>query len=252
MKPSERETANADFLSGSFATIPFPFLIRSGQLGLEPTETLVLLHILASSQVEHREFLTPFELAERIGVETGLMTDVMANLVSKGFLAIGERLDGKGTVSTYFDLKPLWGRLRGRDPLKTPNRELTKNPVQLFEEEFGRPLSGLECEQIREWMDRDRHPEWMVNEALREAVLANKFSFKYIDRILFDWQRNHIRTKAELETYRESYRERSKARMEAAATRRPSRSSDNRPGETNSTNPRDERYSAFYELFPDS
>lgn len=251
MKPSERESANADFLNGSYAVIPFPFLLRAGQLGLEPAQTLTLVQILAASQIEHREFLTPVELAERMGVHAALVAEAMANLVSKGFLAIGERLDDQGTVSTYYDLKPLWEKLRGRDPFKTPNREWSKNPVQLFEEEFGRPLSGLECEQIREWLERDRHPEWMINEALREAVLTNKYSFKYIDRILFDWQRNRIRTKAELESYRESYRERSKARVEAAPARRTSRNSDNRTSATQSGNQRDERYNAFYELFPD-
>ncbi|MCL6453786.1 MAG: DnaD domain protein [Alicyclobacillus sp.] len=251
MKPPERETANADFLSGPFAVIPYPLLLRGGTLGLSPAEILTLVQILACVQVEQREFLTPGELAERLGIDAPQTTDVLSNLVTRGFLAVGERLDGQGVISTYYDLKPLWTRLRGRDPLQSPVNQWTKNPVVLFEEEFGRPLSGLECEQIREWLERDKHPEWLVNEALREAVLANKYSFKYIDRILFEWQRHHIRTKQELEAYRESYREQVKARAEAAAAR------SGRPGGKAAVPDakaarRDERYNAFYELFPDA
>lgn len=251
MKPSDRESGNADFLGGSFVAIPYHWLIRAGTLGLEPAQMLILIQILAANQVEHRDFLTPTELAERTGLTPVEVTDFMVRLVGDGYLALAERMDVEGTVSSYFDLKPLWIRLRGRDPLKNPTREWTKNPVKLFEEEFGRPLSGLEYEQIRQWLERDRHPEWLINEALREAVLANKYSFKYIDRILFDWQRNRIRTKAELETYREGYRERTNARTEAAASKRPTSSNSNAPSEKKSQT-RDERYSAFYELFPDS
>lgn len=252
LKPSDRENANADFLGGSFVAIPYQWITRTGSLGLKPIHTVVLLQIIAAMQVEHEDFLTPFELAERTGQNLMDVTDAISELVTTGFLAMGERLDEQGTVSTYFDLKPLWARLRGKDPTASPVREWSRNPVQLFEEEFGRPLSGLECEQIRQWLERDGHPEWMINEALREAVLANKFSFKYIDRILFDWQRNRIRTKAELETYREGYRERLKSRSETAVSKNGNASTGADRARTTKAKPRDERYSAFYELFPDA
>ncbi|QSO53488.1 DnaD domain protein [Alicyclobacillus curvatus] len=251
MKPSDRESANADFLNGSFVAIPHRWITQTGAFGLTPVHTVLLLQIIAAAQVEQKDFLTPSELCERTGLGLVHVTDAINELVMGGFLAMAERLDEQGTVSTYFDLKPLWTRLRGKDPNKSPVREWAQNPVQLFEEEFGRPLSGLECEQIRQWLDRDGHPEWMINEALREAVLANKFSFKYIDRILFDWQRNRIRTKAELETYRESYRERLKARTETGAAKTES-GQDTRQRDNRKNKSRDERYSAFYELFPDS
>lgn len=236
--------------------IPHRWITQTGALGLTPVHTVLLLQMIAAAQVEQKDFLTPSDLCERTGLGLVQVTDAINELVMDGFLAMGERLDEQGTVSTYFDLKPLWTRLRGKDPTKSPIREWTQNPVQLFEEEFGRPLSGLECEQIRQWLDRDGHPEWMINEALREAVLANKFSFKYIDRILFDWQRNRIRTKAELETYRESYRERFKARTETGASKagvsKAGAQQDARPRDSRKNKARDERYSAFYELFPDA
>ena len=184
--------------------------------------------------------MSPQEAAELIG-----------GLVQRGYLSIGERLDGFGTHSNYFDLRPLWERLRGKQQAKEPLHEWRKDPITLFEEEFGRPLSGLECEQIRQWLDRDGHPEWLVAEALREAVLANKYSFKYIDRILFEWHRHRIRTKQELENYRQGYRERTKGKEETAASSEKTvvrRSSKGKPAASE----QDERYAAFYRLFPDA
>lgn len=252
MKPSDRELGNADFLSGSFVAFPHIWLTRYHELGLSPSECLVLMQIYAAQQVEHRDFLTPQELAGLCGLTSSDVAAHIDHLVSHGYLSIGERLDDKGTHSNYFDLKPLWTRLRGRNPTQDQTREWRKDTVTLFEEEFGRPLSGLECEQIRQWMERDGHAEWMIAEALREAVLANKFSFRYIDRVLYDWYRNRIRTKAELETYRQSYREKTKARDEVAASSPTQRTPRTKGSKKNDAAVRDDRYSAFYQLFPDN
>ena len=34
----------------------------------------------------------------------------------------------------------------------------------------------------------------LIKSALREAVISGKLNFRYIDRILFDWKRNGIKT----------------------------------------------------------
>src|SRR5579875_276620 len=224
VKPSERERANMELLGGAFVTLPYTLVEKFSTLGLEPQEFLILVQILAASQVRKTTDLSALEIASLCGMSPNEVMFCIDRLLKNGFLAIGERLDEQGTHSNYYDLQPLWSRLCGKDPRETGIREWRRDPVTLFEEEFGRPLSGLECEQIRQWMELDGHPDWMLIEALREAVLANKYSFKYIDRILFDWQRNRIRTKQELDTYRQNYRDRLKAREETATSVANSRS----------------------------
>lgn len=258
MKPSQREDGHADFLSNPFVHIPYTLIVQLSQLKIRPGEFVVLIQILSASQIDREMFVSPQTLAIQSGMSSFEVSQCISNLVQNGCLAIGERSETDGTLSHYYDLKPLWSRLRGQNPLQSEERVLQKNPVTVFEEEFGRPLSGIECEQIRYWLDHDGHSEWILVEALREAVLANKYSFKYIDRILFDWQRNRIRTKQQLETYRQSYRERVQGQVETASTssalgnskktRRDAVSRDTQP--TNTT--KDDRYAAFYHLFPDS
>ncbi|WP_274434206.1 DnaD domain-containing protein [Alicyclobacillus sp. ALC3] len=233
-------------LGTPFVSVPFSLFGQFSKLELQAEELVMLLQILAASQVQGKELLTPKELGDACNLSPDEAGACMERLVARGCLAIGEKQDEDGFSCNYFDLSPLWQRLQG--PTQGPLVERT-DTVSLFEAEFGRPLSGFECEQIRAWISRDGHPEWMVAEALREAVLANKYSFKYIDRVLFDWQRHRVRTRQELEQYRESYRERQKAREETAAgTTQPAKRS-NRSADVA---PRDERYAAFYQLFPDT
>jgi DNA replication protein len=210
---------------------------------------MVLVQILGAAQVDKEDFLTPQQIGDRCGCSPIEAGEIIERLIGRGLLSIGERLEADGTQTHYFDFKPLWDRLRGRDPLHTPVREWKRDLVSVFESEFGRPLSGMECEQIRNWLDQDRLPEWMILEALKEAVLANKYSFKYIDRVLFDWQRNRIRSRADLEQYRQSYRERALAKDQTAATTRkrtatPSKSR----GDAAAA---DQRYANFYKQFPE-
>jgi DNA replication protein len=248
VRPAEREDGNADFLTRGFVSVPRLLLERYPELGITAEDLVILLQILGAAQLEGKDFLSPYDLSQLCNVSPTTVSDAIGRLVAKGVLAIGERLDDDGTHSNYFDLKPLWQRLRGQDPLRTPVREWRKDPVTLFEEEFGRPLSGLECEQIRQWLEQDGYPEWMIVEALREAVLANKFSFKYIDRILYEWQRHRVRTRQELEQYRKQHRDRRQTAENPGSDRAPRRTARNRT----ESKPRDERYAAFYELFPDA
>ena len=52
--------------------------------------------------------------------------------------------------------------------------EAYDNLFQLFEREFGRPLSPMECETLTQWLDEDGHPEVLIVAALREAVFCGK------------------------------------------------------------------------------
>ena len=45
-------------------------------------------------------------------------------------------------------------------------------------------LSPMECESITMWLDEDGHTVEIIRAALKEAVLAQKISLRYIDRIL--------------------------------------------------------------------
>ncbi|MDP9728170.1 DnaD domain-containing protein [Alicyclobacillus tolerans] len=253
MKPSSRTLHDADFLSQPFVAVPTLLLSSYSELDVSASEFMVLLHILAASQIEGTTDISGAELANRCKMTSIEVMRCLDRLVQSNYLAVGERIDEQGAHCTYFDLAPLWRKIRGQKD--TPYREWRKDPVTLFEEEFGRPLSGLELEQLRQWLEVDKLPEWMIIEALREAVYANKFAFKYIDRVLYQWQKNRIRTRQELENYRENFRAvQQQPKTSAPSSRRPTSGIQNygKSTQNGSTSQRDQRYSAFYELFPDA
>ncbi|MBP3964519.1 DnaD domain protein [Paenibacillus lignilyticus] len=76
----------------------------------------------------------------------------------------------------------------------------------VFEQEFGRPLSPMECETISAWVDQDRYPDELIRFALKEAVFAGKLHFRYIDRILIEWSRNRVTNTDEAKAHTQKFR----------------------------------------------
>src|SRR5699024_923139 len=78
--------------------------------------------------------------------------------------------------------------------------------VLLFEQEFGRPISPFEIETINVWLDEDKMQPHLIKAALREAVLMGKLNFKYIDRMLREWQKKGIRSVKQAKEVSRSFR----------------------------------------------
>lgn len=57
-----------------------------------------------------------------------------------------------------------------------------------IEAEFGRPLSPIEFETIKSWLDSNVDEE-LIKEALKEAVLNNVYNLKYMQKILYEWDK---------------------------------------------------------------
>ncbi|KAA9006282.1 DnaD domain protein [Paenibacillus spiritus] len=84
--------------------------------------------------------------------------------------------------------------------------EESKSLFGIFEKEFGRPLSPMECETISGWLDQDRYAEELILLALKESVFAGKIHFRYIDRILLEWSRNRVKTAQDVKAYAQKFR----------------------------------------------
>ena len=59
------------------------------------------------------------------------------------------------------------------------------------------------------WLDEDHYALELIELALREAVLSQVYSLKYVDRILLSWERKNIRTKDQVLKESEKFRQNS-------------------------------------------
>ncbi|AYC29417.1 DnaD domain-containing protein [Paenisporosarcina cavernae] len=179
--------------------------------GIQDHEALLLLHLIAFKE-QGVAFPTPKNLAEVTHFTEQQISQYTQRLFQKGFLSIENRYDANGVYEEMYSFHALWAKLlESLEQAKTMSAqsETTMQEGELykiFEQEFGRLLSPMEMESIGMWLDHDKMSPELIKAALKEAVIAQKVSLRYIDRILFEWKKKNIQTPKQVEKHASEYR----------------------------------------------
>jgi len=193
-------------------TIPTLLFSEYRNLNLNETELVLLLNILTFIE-KGNEFPTPEELSSRMTVSIPECNEMLRRLIQKGFIEIIDQYSHDGIRFEKYSVKSLWEKLIDQFMKKNKSsKEIDKkaeesNLYTCFEKEFGRPLSPFECESLGMWMDDDHHDPVIIKAALREAVMSGKLNFRYIDRILFEWKKNGIKTIEQAKNHGRKFRQ---------------------------------------------
>lgn len=187
-------------------------------VGLTDIQVMLILHILSFKEKENNQFPSVNELEQRMSSSSEQVIRALQQLVQGGWIHINESVEeGTGIQYEWYQLEPLFEKLSSaavqqymQDDSFSSMEWLQKLNEQTlfttFENEFGRPLSPMECESISKWMDEDQYSEELILRALKEAVFAGKLGFKYIDRILLEWEKNGVRTAEQAKEYAMKFR----------------------------------------------
>ncbi|TGE32470.1 DnaD domain protein [Desulfosporosinus sp. Sb-LF] len=206
------------FFSGVVA-IPKYLLTHYKEIGLNDREMMVLIQIL--SEAETNPYPTITTLAGRMTASQSDIEEDVGRLVERKLLAI-ERYwnpieqkwgNSYSLVGLIDELAELWAIERSRkleeernlkksqslsQPTTTPTNPAMENLVRAFEQELGRLLTRLECENIDRWLSSN-FTEEIIIEALRRGVSAGIRNFRYLDSILREWEKKGLHTRAEIE-----------------------------------------------------
>ncbi|MFJ7933477.1 DnaD domain-containing protein [Sporosarcina sp. NPDC096371] len=180
-------------------------------LGIQDLDAMLIMHMTAYTSAGN-QFPTPMDLASRMHLNENEVSMVLQRLMQHGFLKISQNEDQNGVLHETFSLQPLWDRLIDQiaieaNKVEEESQQNAEGEIfSLFEQEFGRFLSPMECESITMWLDEDGHSVEIIRAALKEAVLAQKISLRYIDRILFEWKKKNVRTMSDVERQTKSFR----------------------------------------------
>ncbi|MER2130869.1 MAG: DnaD domain-containing protein [Carnobacterium inhibens] len=192
------------WLKAGDTTVSNVLLAHYNEVGLN-TEQLVLVLQLKSFIDAGNDFPDTDIISKRMQITSSDVFKLIHELINKKLLVIetGKNQDGKTRDSYRLDL--LWNKLtlvisQRENQQRVEKQHLSEQELfQLFEAEFGRPLSPIEMQTIGMWLDDDHYAIELIELALREAVLNQVYNLKYVDRILLNWERKNIRTKDQVE-----------------------------------------------------
>ena len=201
-----------DWISAGQTVLPTLLLRYYRRLNLSNDELVLILQL--KSYMDQGNYFPKMEnIAENMNMTEQNVFKAVHQLIQKKVLTIETTNDEEGISQDAYSLNMLWERIiilmkqeRSDQAIEKEEAE-EKNLYSMFEAEFGRPLSPIEIETLVAWIENDKYSSELIQLALREAVLSQVYNFKYIDRILLNWEKKNIRTKEQVEKEIKKYRD---------------------------------------------
>jgi len=124
---------------------------------------------------------------------------IFSSLNSKGLIKIINEKDENNKIKEYISLDSIESLIMeaiGEVEEKSNNKTI----FETFEKEFGRTLSPMEYEIINAWLDKKISEELIIG-ALKEATYNNVRSLRYIDKIIYEWNRKGFKTMEDVKNH---------------------------------------------------
>lgn len=198
-------------------SVPHLLLKYYHKLKLSELEVMLFIQLIAFKEKEQKDFPTIEEIQLRMTAGADKVIAALQRLMKEGLLTIDENIDpATGIRYERYNLNPMLEKISACWSEELPPSALPKviaahkkegkDIFTIFEKEFARPLSPMECETISSWLDQDKYEQELILGALKEAVFAGKVHFRYIDRILLEWSRNRVFTVEQAKEYTQKFR----------------------------------------------
>ena len=183
-----------ELLKTKTITIPLYVLKMYKEFNLSSDEIILFLFLYDKDN----EAFNPTNIFENTGLEIGKILEGMSNLNKKGLINIELKTNSLGVKEEFINLSPFFDKvtIKAMDFLNKDN-DNDDNIYNVIEEEFNRKLSPIECETIDDWK-KNGYANDLIKEAVREAILNGANSLRYIDKILFEWNKKGYKNKEDV------------------------------------------------------
>ena len=205
-----------DYRALGFTTLQNGLIAYYSKLNISDAELLLIIQLEAFSQ-RGESFPSNEKIAANTNLTVADVGNIIQRLIDRDYLTIEQVKDNQDKIGNRYSLNKLYDAIdqyidqnvlikdKEREKTVSVVDDLDNNPLNYLsrkvEVEFGRYLSPIEREEIAQWLSVDHYTPEVIELALREAVLSQAYSLKYIDRVLLNWQRHNLKTVDEIERF---------------------------------------------------
>lgn len=172
--------------------VPLEFYRRYKELNVTLEEFIFLMYLRSKGNLI---MFDPTSIAEELGYSSFEVLELISSLSDKKLLVIETVKNDKGIVEEKLDLNLFYEKMVSLMLDDKEFKEETKFDDSIFssiEKEFGRTLNPSEIEFIKAWSSNFSGE--LIIEAVKEAVLNGVSSIRYIDKILYEWDKKGLKT----------------------------------------------------------
>lgn len=172
--------------------IPNYFIKYYKKFDLENNELLMLIYLLNCNE---KLILDNKKISKDLYLEENEVLNMISSLIEKNYISI-EMSKNNGIIEEYISLDLFYEKINSC-LIENDKKDNSSDIYSKFEKEFGRTLSPVEYETISKWIESNI-PIDLIEAALKEAILSGVNSIRYIDKILFEWNKKGYKTSSDI------------------------------------------------------
>ena len=181
--------------------VPYILFSKYNELKLSEEELMLIIYLINDQE----QVFNPQKIGIFFKKSTAKILEMINELITKDLIKIEIKIENKVHIE-YISLEGLYKKLAFLVVNEKKQEKINENIYDNFEKEMGRPLSPIEFELINGWQTSKISDE-LILLALKEAVYNGAVSIRYIDRILFDWSKKGIKSKADVQREKKKFQE---------------------------------------------
>ena len=186
-----------ELLKMSHVQISQPLLCNYKKLNITDKEFIVLIYLI------NENTYNPKQIGLDLDTPFPEVLEIINSLTEKGIIKI-ELVKMNNIRTEVINLDLLYEKLALLIIKKDKEEEEPQGMFDIFEQELGRTLSPMEYELINGWLSTCSQEIILL--ALQEAVYNGVSNFRYIDRIINEWEKKGIKTKEDVEKNRQAFK----------------------------------------------
>ena len=189
---------------GNFVVPMYIFSLRD-KLNLKFEELIFLIYL--SNKGDKVLFDVNF-FSKELNMDIKEILSYIDSLTDKKYISLEVLKNDKNVMEEYINLDMFYDKLTNYmiEDINVGKEEENTNVFEAIEKEFARPLTPVEYEIIHAWIEAGTSEE-LILEALKEAVFSGVFNLRYIDKIIYEWNKKGVKSKNDIESNRKNFKE---------------------------------------------
>lgn len=196
-----------EFFKDGNIVMPMYFLKHYSEFKISSDEFIFLMYLYNQG---NKFTFNPTKFCEDLNIDLGKVMEYVDKLSEKKLIRVEVVKNDKGIMEETVLLDDFYSKLSlitMDEVVNEEKKDVSNSSIfEVIQNEFGRSLTPMEYEISKAWLENGMSEE-LIKEAIKEATLNGVSSLRYIDKILYEWGKNNIKTAKDVEKNRARHRQ---------------------------------------------
>ena len=180
-------------------TIPKYVLTHAKDFNLDVNSLILLIYFLNQ---KNKDIFNYKKIIEDLNFSEKELFDSISLLKDKKLISMQMEKNDSGVLEEKLDVSSFYDIILSKFINESDEEEENSSLYDSFEREFGRTLSPMEYDIINSWLEA-KIDKGLIIEALKETVFNGVSNLRYVDKILYEWNKKGIKKPSDINRNRE-------------------------------------------------